>query len=70
MTHLSSEDSLMHNGEKRFKCSVCNYGFTDKYVLKTHIDSVHNGIRQNCSFCDASFATKFGLKRHIGKSNF
>ena len=43
----------VHEGIKPFKCTICDYKFTRKLVLKKHIEYIHEGIKPfKCSICD------------------
>ena len=51
--------------EVRFKFPQCDYKATEKSNLKTHIDSVHNGVIYKCPLCDYQATRKGALKVHI-----
>ena len=54
-----------HLGERPFKCSECDQGFTRQINLLEHM-RMHTGERPfKCSKCDQSFARKSGLKSHM-----
>ena len=60
------EVPTVHEGNKQFKCTICDYKFTRKFVLEKHIESVHEGIKPfKCAICDYKFTRKFVLKKHI-----
>ena len=33
--------------------------------IKTHVKSIHEGIRYPCKICDKSFTKSFYLKEHV-----
>lgn len=55
----------LHKEGKRFTCTYCNKGFTQKQHFKLHIDVVHKGIRPHvCSVCSKAFSTNRNLIEH------
>ena len=42
---MDTHELCVHNGERSFKCDICNGGFTSKKDLNRHISSVHEGKR-------------------------
>ena len=54
----------IHEGIKRFHCDVCDRNFTQLAQLKSHNESVHQGIRYRCDFCSREFSIKGELTRH------
>ena len=58
--------TIVHKGEKPFKCSICNYSASRKQHLDMHITSVHEGKKPfKCSICAGNFNTNAYLKKHI-----
>ena len=49
------------------ECPHCQKIFKNKYILKTHIENMHNDNRQRhqCPHCTKSFASKYYLAKHI-----
>ena len=49
------------------ECPHCHKIFKNKYILKTHIENMHNDNRQRhqCPHCNKSFASKYYLAKHI-----
>ena len=49
------------------ECEICHKTFKNKYILKTHMENMHNDSRErySCPHCDKTFASKYYLKRHI-----
>ena len=35
----------VHEGNKPFRCSICGYKFSQKWVLKKHMVSVHEKLK-------------------------
>ena len=61
-----------HEGEKPFKCNLCDYisAFNSNlknHYVKNHAESVQDGANHNCSECIFSVETKTLLLRHIRK---
>ena len=49
-----------------FKCFDCNKLFSDKFSLKKHVQSVHEGKKlYKCSSCDMRFVSKWSKKEHF-----
>ena len=70
MSNLKIHIEGVHEGEKPYKCSICDHSFAIKGKLKIHIDSVHDGKKPNkCLICDRSFARMDQLKRHVNSVN-
>ena len=58
--------TIVHEGEKPFKCSICNYSASTKQHLDMHITSVHEVKKTfKCSICDARFGRSHHLKSHV-----
>ena len=58
----------VHDGNKTFKCEICDYSSSYKGSLTKHIASGYNAKKSfKCDICDHSFSTKGNLKKHIGK---
>ena len=60
--------NTVHEGKKPWNCLECDYATTKRYNLKSHIESVHQGIKKEkkwkCSDCDYASAKRFDLKKH------
>ena len=65
---LKNHISLVHEGKKPFKCSICNVRFAQNQGLKKHIAAVHEGKKPfKCSICDDSFTQIGSMNRHKKK---
>ena len=61
--HTGSVHAIMRT-KKSYKCSICNFSFSQKASLKIHIESVNENKKSyQCSICDYFF-----FKNLIGKS--
>ena len=50
------------------KCDQCDREFTEKARLQTHVDFIHNNIKQKCEFCDKTYGGEgfeANMKRHL-----
>jgi stress-induced morphogen len=61
---LNGHIAAMHGN---FECGECKTFFTNKYLMKRHIERVHEEKKPafSCPICDASFMSKQGMQRHI-----
>ena len=51
-------------------CNVCDFERAQKYNLKQHIESVHEGLKPfKCSIFNYETAYKSDLKKHIVESS-
>ena len=58
--------NTIHEGERLFKCNVCDSSFSQKSALKAHVASYHEGKKPfQCTACNASFAQNVSLKKHV-----
>jgi uncharacterized C2H2 Zn-finger protein len=56
----------VHEGEKLFKCAICDLKYSNKTHLRRHISTAHNENRPfKCDSCDLAFNLKQSLKAHI-----
>ena len=52
--------------KNQHKCLICDYTFSQKWHLKQHIASVHEGKKPHeCSICDYTSSKKANLEKHI-----
>ena len=43
----------IHEGKKQFECFICDYKYSEKKYLTSHIASVHEGKKPfKCLICD------------------
>ena len=55
-----------HKGEKPFKCSDCESGFTKQRSLKIHMRTVHAGeMPYKCKHCEKLFTQGGALNVHM-----
>jgi len=56
----------VHEGIKKFKCTICDFNCAQKYHLNKHTETVHEGIRPfKCNICNYETCYKGTLKKHI-----
>ena len=48
-----------------YTCGQCDYIATFAGHLKTHIESIHEGVRYSCHQCDYKATFAGALKRHV-----
>ena len=68
--HILHKHSEMKYQTKKPKskclvCKICDKTFRHYSSLKTHKNSVHDGIRLHCKLCDKSYTQSHALKDHI-----
>ena len=49
----------------KFMCQYCQKYFARKEILKTHIQSIHEGKTFQCQHCEYKVTRKYTLKKHI-----
>ena len=54
---------------KQFKCLICDSGFSTKFCLKTHEDSIHRNIKFDCQDCGKQYKQKGKLTLHINSTH-
>ena len=54
-----------HSENLRYSCGQCGKDFVTQQVLKTHTESVHEGILHACDHCVYQATEKSSLRRHI-----
>ena len=64
---ISVDASLIsvHEGEKPFKCTICDYKCSTNQHMTLHISSVHEDKKPfKCNICDKSFSETCAIKNH------
>ena len=54
--------------QSSFECNICFKTFTAKKSLRTHIESIHNNIKEKCTLCEYR-GIKGNLMRHMIKKH-
>ena len=59
--------STVHERKKKpIQCVICDRKYANKFLLKCHINEVHEGKKPfQCSACNRCFSRSFSLKQHI-----
>merc|ERR1712126_241775 len=57
--------SIFHSTNGRFPCDQCEKQFTQQINLKTHIKSIHEGVKYPCNQCDYQATQQGSLITHI-----
>ena len=63
--NLKKHIKRIHDRIFPFLCNTCGYKATDKFALKKHIESVHDGKRHICQICGIGVTSTTYLKKHI-----
>ena len=54
------------NNQENHQCQFCQKSFSRPFSLKTHLKSVHDGLKDHkCTLCGKYFSRLFNLKTHI-----
>ena len=59
--------STVHEGERPFKCIVCEATFFKQSHLTIHIKGVHDEKKFQCHVCGSNFSRQDYLKKHVLK---
>jgi len=62
---LQSHVFINHDQIKQFNCEKCSYSAYSQFLLKIHIDIVHEKKKYSCEKCSYSARSKFLLKSHV-----
>ena len=57
-----------HEGKKTNDCIVCDKNFKSKGILKTHMNTMHDGKKRKpfkCTICDVHLSRKAHLQLHV-----
>ena len=65
ITENSTNNVISAIPETQFSCKTCNKIFSRRYVLKMHIQSIHEGRRYLCSQCNYKATDEGNLQKHI-----
>ena len=63
--NLRQSKSKAQIDKKKFPCVMCKYQATTPGNLKTHVWSIHEGVKYPCDQCDYQATQKSVLKSHI-----
>ena len=63
--HISDNSSEQVTNDSPLFCQICDKTYNTKQGLKTHIESIHDGVRYPCSQCPYRASGKGTLKKHI-----
>ena len=55
----------VHDVMKAWGCRHCHATFTQKGILKRHVEEQHLGFKHACDICAATFTQKGNLKTHV-----
>ena len=58
-------NNLSNEGNKIFKCDLCNKCFDEKRNLRRHKNKVHGEKKHKCETCGKAFSSTTELKRHV-----
>ena len=58
----------VHNKEERYRCDLCERGFSRKDYYQIHVRTVHEGSKPyNCDHCGSSYGQMGDMYRHVRK---
>lgn len=65
-TQYEQEDFLPvdKNADGKYACDQCGYQTSRKFILQTHKESVHYGVKHDCDQCEYKATHKCSLQRH------
>ena len=60
--------SIMHAGEKPFKCNKCESSFKRQPQLSDHVQTAHKGRCYQCSTCGYTSLDRSNIRRHLKRN--
>lgn len=60
-----SEDSSDENTEFNYRCSLCNFTYSDQDMLAKHMKAKHTAKTNICKDCGKAYSTKGSLAQHV-----
>ena len=61
---VRSHFATVHNGEKQYKCTLCDNSYTSRTMVIHHMGKAHDINPYNCSLCEKKFPSNHALKNH------
>jgi hypothetical protein len=61
---VRSHFATVHNGEKQYKCTLCDNSYTSRTMVIHHMGKAHDINPYDCSLCEKKFPSKHALKNH------
>ena len=61
---INIDDNEFGSGKQLYKCGECEKSYKRKDFLKSHQESVHEGVRYFCDQCGYSYHYQSDLKKH------
>ena len=56
--------------KKYIVCNICDETYMSMRDLKSHISSIHEGIKFYCPLCKEEFTQKYGLDHHVRRFHY
>ena len=64
--HKKTSQEITECLRTKYECSVCDEAFTERYLYKNHVKSVHEEKKKfECNICDSKLTSKQSLQFHI-----
>ena len=58
-------NDISRNNEGKYQCQQCDYEATKSSHLKTHVESIHEGVRYPCNQCSYKATETGNLQKHV-----